>query len=175
MMEIILYLAMSSDGFIADKEGGVSWLDKYNNGTEDCGYNKFYNSIDAIVFGKNTYNQVLTFGPWPYPGKISYIFADKNTIPANKDIEIVDKDIPTLIKHLEAKGVKKLWLMGGAQLIDSFEKLGLIDEYIFTITPDKLETGVALPEQIFKAKNMKLIDTINYPSLSLIQKHYKKD
>ncbi len=53
---------MSADGFIADKDGGVGWLDEYATSGEDCGYEKFYKTIDALVFGKNRYEQVLTFG-----------------------------------------------------------------------------------------------------------------
>lgn len=30
--KVILYLAMSLDGFIADKNGGVGWMDLANNG-----------------------------------------------------------------------------------------------------------------------------------------------
>ncbi len=178
MVKVILYIAVSADGLIADSAGGVCWLDKYNNSgkPEDCGYHAFYNSIDALVFGKNTYNQVLTFGPWPYPGKKSYIFTDKDVIPANDDVEIVDTDIPTFMKKIDALGVKRLWLMGGAQLADSFDKLDLIDEYILTILPDKLESGIALPEQIFHPKKLKLVDTIMYPDFfNVIQKHYKRD
>ena len=125
---------------------------------------------------RNTYNQVLTFGPWPYPGKKSYIFTDKDVIPANDNVEIVDTDIPTFMKKIDMLDVKRLWLMGGAQLADSFDKLDLIDEYILTILPDKLESGIALPEQIFHPKKLKLVDTITYPNFfNIIQKHYRRD
>lgn len=174
MTKVILYIAVSSDGFIADKDGGVSWLDKYSSCPDDCGYPSFYKSIDALVFGKKTYEQVLTFGPWPYPGKKSYIFANKQTVPANGDVEIVDTDIPTFMKMIQSTGIKRLWLMGGAQLIDSFDKLGLIDEYILTILPDTLGAGIALPEQIFKATNLVLVDTITYPNSGIVQKYYRK-
>lgn len=173
MLKIILYIAVSMDGFIADKDGGVSWLDKYNGGPEDCGYPAFYSSIDALTFGKNTYNQVVTFGDWPYPGKKSYIFADKDTPIAHPDVELVHCDIPTFIKNIEKLGVKRLWLMGGAQLVNSFYELGLIDEYVLAIIQDHLGTGIALREEIFKAHNLTLIDSINYPISGITVKSYK--
>jgi dihydrofolate reductase len=172
-MEIVLYIAVSADGFIADKAGGVSWLDKYNNITEDCGYHDFYVTIDALVFGKNTYEQVLTFGPWPYPGKISYIFGDKNTVAANEWIKVVHTDIPPFVRNCAGSGVKRLWLMGGAQLTQSFDELGLIDEYILTILPDRLGEGIALPERIFHEKNLRLENTITYPISGIVQKYYR--
>lgn len=174
MLEIILYIAVSADGFIADQNGGIDWLDKYNTEIEDVGYHNFYSSIDALVFGQNTYNQVRAFTPWPYAGKMSYVFATKDTLPINNDIEIIDTDIPTFIKKVKATKIKRLWLMGGAKLVDSFDKLNLIDEYILTILRDRLIQGIALPEQIFHGKNAQLIDTINYPHLGIVQKYYKK-
>ncbi|MGC2310120.1 MAG: hypothetical protein WA432_00670 [Candidatus Babeliaceae bacterium] len=116
MVKVILYMAISSDGFIADKDGGVAWLDEYASTGENYGYQEFYDSINALVFGKNTYEQVLTFGPWPYPGKKSYIFGDKH-MPAtsNKDVEFVHVDIPQFMKDIAIKGVKRLWLMEAAQ------------------------------------------------------------
>lgn len=47
MVKVILYIAVSADGFIADSAGGVGWLDKYSNSgkPEDCVYHAFYNSI----------------------------------------------------------------------------------------------------------------------------------
>jgi dihydrofolate reductase len=165
---------MSQDGFIADKDGGVSWLDKYNNGQEDCGSPEFYSSVDALVYGKNTYNQVLTFGPWPYPNKMSYIFGDKDTVVANKDVELVDSDIPTFIKKMDDLGIKRLWLMGGAKLVESFEKLGLIDEYVIAVIPEKLGEGIALPQNIVNAQNLKLIHSVNYPISNITINSYKK-
>ena len=121
-MEIILYIAVSEDGFIADEAGSVAWLDKYNGGPEDCGYPEFYKSIDALVFGRITYEQVLTFGPWPYPCKKSYIFTSRPLIPVNDAVEIVSTDIPTFVARMKSLGIKRLWLMGGAQLTDAFNK-----------------------------------------------------
>ncbi len=171
MLQVILYIAVSQDGFIADEQGGVDWLDKYSNIGEDCGYKEFYDSIDALVFGKNTYEQVLTFGPWPYPKKVSYIFSDEQLIN-QANIQFVSGDIQHFLHSIEARGIKRLWLMGGAQLVESFYKIGCIDEYILTILPDRLGRGIALPELIFTAKDLRLTKEIKYKHFDIIQKHY---
>jgi dihydrofolate reductase len=172
MMEIILYIAVSQDGFIADETGGVAWLDKYNDCPEDYGYPEFYASIDALVFGRITYEQVLTFGPWPYPDKKSYILTSNPLIPVNDSVEIVSTDISTFVEKAKLLGIKRLWLMGGAQLAGAFDKLGLIDEYILTVIPEKLGKGISLPEEIFHDKSL-LVDTITYPISGIIQKYYR--
>ncbi len=178
MVTVILYIAISLDGFIADKDGGVEWLDEYGASGEDCGYRDFYNSIDALVYGKNTYEQVLTFLPWPYPDKKSYIFGDKDmpTINTN-NVEFVYVDIPQFMKDIEAKGVKRLWLMGGAKLAESFYKLGLIDEYEIAVMPKKLGQGIPLPVEILDGRGMKLVKEIKWSSgvvQGMVQKIYKK-
>ncbi len=173
MVKVILYIAVSSDGFIADKDGGVAWLDEYANSGESYGYHEFYASIDALVFGKNTYEQVLTFGPWPYPGKMSYVFGKDLPATDDKDIEFVTVDISQFMKDIETKGVKHLWLMGGAKLAESFYKLDFIDEYAIAIMPTALQEGIPLPPVILAGQGMQLINEIKWPS-GVLQKKFKK-
>ena len=76
---IILYIAISLDGFIARKDGSVDWLSPYENGSEDYGYNEFYKKIRTVIMGNTTYKQVLSFGDFPYKGKDCFVF--KPTFP----------------------------------------------------------------------------------------------
>ena len=177
MVNVMMFIATSADGFIADKNGGVAWLDEYNNMSEDYGFKEFYESIDALAIGNTTYKQILTFGPWSFNGKMSYIFSDKDTpVIDNEYIECVGSDVAAFMKKIEAKGVKRLWLMGGAKLVESFYDLGFIDEYIVTIMPKKLGEGIALPAPVLATKGFHLIKTIEYPLLSgVVQKQYKKN
>jgi dihydrofolate reductase len=42
------------------------------------GYHEFYDSVHVLAIGRKTYEQILGFGNWPYPGKPSYIFNRKH-------------------------------------------------------------------------------------------------
>ena len=59
--KIIMNLAMSIDGFIADENGGFDWIvgDGNNrlNTEKQWDYNKFLDRIDTVVMGKNCYDQ----------------------------------------------------------------------------------------------------------------------
>jgi dihydrofolate reductase len=64
------------------------------------GFMSFYDSVDALAIGKKTYEQILGFGNWPYPGKLSYIFTRTPMEPQNKDVEFVSDNIPGFIRDL---------------------------------------------------------------------------
>src|SRR3712207_517414 len=70
MPEVKLFIATSLDGFIADRDGGVDWL--FADG--DYGYAAFFDSIETLIMGRRTYEQVLGFGEWPYGEKPTYVF-----------------------------------------------------------------------------------------------------
>ena len=64
--QFLLYIATTLDGYIASADGGIDWLTSLDTGNEDTGYEAFYRTVDALVMGAITYEQVLTFGAWPY-------------------------------------------------------------------------------------------------------------
>ena len=54
MRTVTLYIAMSLDGFIADRHGGVDWL--YGNTPDDNGgsYESFAAGVDTVIMGRRT-------------------------------------------------------------------------------------------------------------------------
>ena len=61
MTKILVYIASSLDGFIARESGDIDWLPE----SSESSYDAFYKSIDTVIMGKTTYDQVLTFGEYP--------------------------------------------------------------------------------------------------------------
>jgi dihydrofolate reductase len=167
---IILYIATSSDGFIAGKDGSIKFLDKYNESGEDYGYKEFFSSIQSIIFGNNTYQQVgntKEFKEW-YKNTPIFVFSKK--LKGKKDnVTFVNEDVKEFAEKLEGD----VWMMGGASILDAFLKEDLIDEFIITIMPDKLGEGIPLFKEKDFEKQLKLIDTKKY-SLGAIQKHYTR-
>lgn len=82
MRELVLYIAMSLDGFIADSEGGVDWLHGHEDGSDgDGSYPEFIKDIDTVLMGWNTYHQVtseLSPGEWPYAGLETWVFTHRD-------------------------------------------------------------------------------------------------
>jgi dihydrofolate reductase len=77
-----VFIATSLDGFISRTDGRIDWLNEAHSAIppgEDYGYAQFMSTVDAIVMGRNTFEQVLSFAEWPYGSKpvtvISGVFA----------------------------------------------------------------------------------------------------
>ena len=61
-MKIVYYVAASLDGFIADSDHGVDWLDKLEIKQEASGYASFFANVDGLLMGRRTYDFVLAYG-----------------------------------------------------------------------------------------------------------------
>ena len=147
MSKIILYIATSQDGFIADKHGGVDWLPhpKDDHDLEVVGYNKLMQRIDIVLMGSRSFKQIMGFGNWGWTDKHTYVFSTQ-ILEAQLPCITITNDSPSqLIKKIrETASDKDIWLLGGANLAKSFAEDGLIDKIILTIIPQILGDGIPL-------------------------------
>ena len=63
-----VFIACSLDGYIADRNGEIDWLNTIPNPDQiDMGYHAFMERTDALLMGRKTFEKVLSFGiPLPY-------------------------------------------------------------------------------------------------------------
>ena len=119
MRSIILYIAMSLDGYIADREGGVDWLAGQEPGQDmPDSYSTLLERIDTVLLGWNTYHQLTTqLSPeqWPYEGLDCYVFTHRS-LPSKEGITFSDADPCALVRELKARPGRDIWLCGGAAL-----------------------------------------------------------
>lgn len=146
MRKIKLYIAVSIDGFIADKNGGIEWLENIQNPDHlDFGYLEMYNSIDTTLMGNATYQQVLGFDiPFPYADKTNYVFTRNTALTKDKNVTFVSSDIVTFVQSLKEQKGKAIWLIGGGQINTILLEAGLIDEMIISYIPMVLGEGIPL-------------------------------
>ncbi|QTN38352.1 dihydrofolate reductase [Cryomorphaceae bacterium] len=139
---VILYIATTLDGFIADSEGSVNWIPPAPEG-EDFGYADFYASCSHTVQGGATYRQVLTFGDWPYPSTQNLVYS-RSATPANDTIEVISTDLEGHIRALKAKAEGHIWCIGGGSINGQLLAAGLIDEVWQFVLPVNLGSGIPL-------------------------------
>jgi dihydrofolate reductase len=72
--KLVLYIAMSLDGYIAAENDDLSFLSAVEQEGEDYGYAEFINTIDTIILGRKTYDKVISMGhPYPMHGEKVYV------------------------------------------------------------------------------------------------------
>lgn len=141
--KIILNLAISLDGYIADNDGRYDWIVGDGNSilnTENkwC-YNKFLENIDVVVMGKHCFDQGMHK---EFSEKKVYIATSKK-VENFENYHFINGDIVKEMEKLKNKG-ENIYLFGGGILIDSFVKANVIDEYIIGIIPTILGKGIKL-------------------------------
>ena len=169
MPKIILYIAISLDGYIAKKDGSVNWLSSYD---EDYGYEKFLSTLDTIIMGWKTYQQVLSFGKWPYSGLNTYVFTHQKFKDEN-NLKFISGSIQKIVKEIINQSNKNIWLVGGGQIITEFVKLNLIDKYQIFIMPIFLGKGIPILHESVNMDALKLIKSKSYEN-GVIEIHLKK-
>lgn len=61
MRKVILFIAASLDGYIADNNGRVDWIVGQSSSEENIDtYSIFIKDVDTVVMGWNTYYQIIT-------------------------------------------------------------------------------------------------------------------
>lgn len=165
MRKVILYIATSLDGFIAKKDGGLDWLEKFPHPEgEDYGYVDLLNRIDTTLMGRNTYDFVANYdGPFPYPDTTNYVFSNRD-IAHKLPIEIISGDAVAFLKDLKNKPGKDIWLIGGGRLNTSFANAGLIDEVIITQIPVFIGLGIPVFDGLEEDLKFKKVNSTTYPN-----------
>lgn len=144
-----VFIATSLDGFIARPDGNIDWLNQANTVVpdgEDCGYASFMTTVDVIVMGRNTFEQVLTFGEWPYGDRKAVVLSQQGVVvPVSlRETVSVSAEAPELlVEMLSSEGAQHLYVDGG-QTIQSFLNAGLISELTITVIPILLGAGKPL-------------------------------
>ena len=171
-----VFIATSLDGYIADKNGGIDWLNSIPNpDNDDMGYLKFTNGIDALIMGRTTFETVLGFDvDWPYNKPVFVLSHKLNEIPeSHKDKAFLVKGTLTeILEQIHEKGYERLYIDGGTT-IRNFLKEDLIDEMVLTTIPILLGGGSSLFAELPNELKFELIGTKTYLK-QIVQNHFKR-
>lgn len=157
-----VFIATSLDGYIADKNGAIDWLNTIPNPDHlDFGYHDFTVQIDALVMGRITFETVCGFDKeWPYQKPVFVLSNSLTEIPEKyrDKVELVTGDLTDVLKGIDQKGFKTLYIDGG-KTIQSFLNEDLIDELIITIIPYLLGGGIPLFAELPQRLDFECVET----------------
>ncbi|MEM9327843.1 MAG: dihydrofolate reductase family protein [Bacteroidota bacterium] len=171
-----VFIAMSLDGFIADKDGKIDWLHSIPNpDNDDMGYNEFMGRTDAIVMGRKTFETVLGFGiEWPYSRPVFVLSRSMKAVPheLQDHVELVSGPLPEVITWIHTKGHRHLYIDGG-RTIQSFLQEDLIDELVVSTIPIVLGGGSPLFGALGHPLSFELVDSKTYLN-AIVQRRYRR-
>ena len=151
---------MSADGYIADADGGVGFLDAFSG--DDHGYEQFWSGIDAVIMGRASFDQVLSFDVgWPYAGRTAHVVTS-SPLPATAP-DGVERWTGTLPEYAKSMARHTAWVVGGARLQASFIAGGLLDRLELFVIPVLLGKGIPLFDHDGPPVSLQLADSTTYP------------
>ncbi|MBZ0098346.1 MAG: dihydrofolate reductase family protein, partial [Taibaiella sp.] len=133
---------------------------------QDYGLSEFFKRVDAVFYGRKSYElaeQMSAGGDGipAMPEMKEYVFS--NTLTQIKEgAVIVSGDIKEEVEKIKKEPGKNIWLFGGASLISSLMKLGLVDEIWLSIHPILLGSGKPLFTGITDRIPLQLIESKTY-------------
>ena len=150
MRKVILYIAVTLDGYIAEEDGGVRFLDDYGNhhlANQHIG--NFLSRVDTDIMGRKTYDWIMENASDLKLERETYVVS--KTLKSNDSIHVISSNLASFIHELKQKKGKDIWLVGGGELIYSFIEHDLIDEYQIAVIPKLLGNG----RKLFLSHHMK--------------------
>ena len=152
MRKIILNLAISVDGKIADVDGGFSWIKGHDDTSIDTinqfDFSKFTKSCDIIVMGRKAYDDCGIENIEDFKSKMFYVATTQDR-QDSENVKFIKGDIVKLIVQQQKLEGKNIWLFGGSGITDAFVKANVIDEYVIGIIPTIRGTGTKLFADIY--------------------------
>jgi len=169
--KVILFIAMSLDGFIAKPDGDISFLNQVELEGEDYGYSEFINTVDTVILGLKTYDKILSMGvEFPYGDRQIFVIT-RNPRPDSGKTIFFSGNLADLVRSLKNQPGTHIYCDGGGETINHLLQENLIDEMIVSVIPVLLGEGIRLFGQSFPEQKLQLVSSKSFKK-GLVQLHY---
>lgn len=152
-MKVILYMAISMDGFVAKTGGDSDWVSDvdtpiFEQKIKECG---------CIIVGHNTFKQF--YGDlYPIKGVVNIVVSKSSEVKNKGEVFFV-KSPQEAVSLAKTKNFKQILLIGGGHINGSFLKDGLINEIIADVHPLVFGKGIKLFEGFGGDVKLELVDS----------------
>lgn len=159
-MSVFFYGCVTLDGYLADKNHGLSWL--HETGTaEETGYDSFYEAMDVTVMGRRTFEEIakLEDAAGIYPATENYVFTHADSLP-RKGFIPMSGDVADFVTGLGPD--KNIWIVGGNTILAPLLERDMVDHLIVQIAPVLLGKGIPLFTQREGLRRFRLDEVKQY-------------
>ncbi len=165
-MKVILYMAVTADGFIATKSGDSEWVSEVDVEI----FNKKINDCGVLVMGNKTFQQYR--GQFfPKPGVINIVVSSKDDLNPEDNVMFA-KSPKEALSEAGKRGFEQVLLIGGGKINASFLKENLIDEIYLDVHPLIFGNGIKLFDAFETNLKVEKIDSVDL-GLGQTLLHYK--
>jgi len=165
------FVGVSLDGFLARSDGSIDWLKPFEG--EDHGFHAFFATVDTVVFGRRTYEFVLSMLSsglaWPYADRHCVVMTHQPIQQKNGERRF-DGEPSALLLDLEAAGAQHVYVDGGV-VLRSFLAAGLLDQLTVSVVPVLLGTGFPLFGGVSLESGLTLENSTSFKN-GLVQMRY---
>ena len=166
MRNVVLFIAMSLDGYIASPDGGIDWLGGESHDVSDAGsYERFIAGVSDILMGHTTYRQLtteLTPNAWPYAEQKTYVLSHGGIEETEAGVTVTSEPLEELIARLKREAGGEIWICGGASIVQQCMRAGLIDRYHINVLPTIRGAGIRLFGALPEPLPLRLLSTEHY-------------
>lgn len=141
-MSVFFYGCVTLDGYLADKNHGLSWLHETGSPEEtDCDH--FYQAMDVAIMGRRTFEEVarLEDAASVYPTTENYVFTHAGSLP-QKGFIPMGGDVAEFVSGLGPD--KNIWIIGGNTILAPLLERDMVDHLIIQVAPVLLGEGIPL-------------------------------
>lgn len=177
MRRLLLDLTTSLDGFIADSNEGIDWIQAPPDDAPveyPADYLELMSSVDALVIGRATYELSLRLpgGTEAFTGKGVYVVTSRTGFDPREGVEFVHADPVAFVHELKQRPGGTIWLFGGGRLATTLGAAGLIDDYLIVIQPVLLGAGIRLWQEGLPRRGLELAYCRQWPG-GLVELRYR--
>ena len=160
--DVVASLAVSLDGYVAEADGSVGFLEKYP--IEDFDFDSFVDGVGALIMGSTSYVQAVEWG-WMWGDRPTMVLTTRTDLPVPDSADIRFAATPTAaaIRSFSAETPKRLWVFGGGKVVTEGLVGGAIDTLDITLMPEALGSGIPLFAGAYDGP-MRLIESAAYPN-----------
>lgn len=190
MRKIILFIHSTFNGVVTgdpnkDKTNFMVWANRANFETGSEYLLKVMNSVDTILLGRGTYEDLVRKWPpmnaSPLGKKINN--AHKVVVTGDRPLDelkwgkfeapeqLTGNDIEKQIKKLKASEGGDIMIFGSPVLVRSLTEANLIDEYQIKLHPVVVNVGEHLFDNLKKKKDFQLVDAQALADGSILVKY----
>lgn len=168
---VILYIAVSLDGYIAKPNDDLSFLSIVEKEGEDYGYAGFIDSVDTIIMGRKTYDWVMSkVSVFPHIDKQTFIIT-RSPKPTIGNIKFYTGNLNELILKIKQENGKNIFVDGGSEIANLLLREKLIDEFYISVIPILVGDGIRLFSEGIPEQQLKLLESKQFDN-GLVQLHY---